>query len=127
MAPLDSQLQRLAERHPGTTWVDCGNHGLLVSMPSFALPPGWNKQFTQVKFLVPQGYPYSKPDCFWADPDLRLQAQPHQMPQNTQINPTVPQAAGMVWFSWHLQQWNPNRDDLFSWVACMRDRLQRPV
>lgn len=51
----------------------------------------------------------------------------HQMPQNTQVNPMVPDAAGMVWFSWHLQQWNPNRDDLFSWIACMRDRLQRIV
>lgn len=126
MGPLDAQLQRLAERHPGTTWVDRGAHGLLVTIPSFALPPGWSKQATQVKFLVPQGYPYSRPDCFWADSDLRVQGQP-QLPQNAQINPIVPDAAGMVWFSWHLQQWNPNRDDLFSWVACMRDRLQRVV
>ena len=127
MAPLEGQLQRLVERHPGTSWVDCGVHGLLVNMPNFALPQGWNKHATQLKFLVPQGYPYAKPDCFWADSDLRVQAQPHQMPQATQINPIVPQTNGMIWFSWHLQQWNPNRDDLFSWVACMRDRLQRAV
>lgn len=126
MDPLEAQLQRLAERNPGTTWVDRGANGQLVTFPSFALPDGWNKRSTQLKFLVPQGYPYSRPDSFWTDGDLRVQGQ-QQMPQNTQINPVIPEVAGMVWFSWHLQQWSPNRDDLFSWVASMRDRLKRVV
>jgi hypothetical protein len=124
MGPLDAQLQRLAERHPGATWEDRGAHGLLVTIPHFALPAGWNKHVTQVKFLVPQGYPYSRPDCFWADGDLRVQGQ-SAPPQATQNNAIVPDAVGMVWFSWHLTQWNPNRDDLFSWIACVRDRLQK--
>jgi len=124
MAPLDAQLQRLAERFAGTTWEDRATHGLLLTIPSFALPAGWSKDVTQLKFLVPQGYPYSRPDCFWADGDLRVKGQ-QQMPQNTQLNPVVPETVGMVWFSWHLQDWNPNRDDLFSWIACVRDRLQR--
>lgn len=126
MGPLDAQLRRLAERHPGTTWVDRGANGLLVTIPNFALPAGWNKSATQIRFLVPQGYPYSRPDCFWAAGDLRVQGQPNP-PHASQNNPIVPENAGMVWFSWHLQHWNPNRDDLFSWVACMRDRLQRIV
>jgi hypothetical protein len=126
MGPLDAQLQRLAERHPGTTWEDRGAHGLLVTIPNLPLPNGWNKPSTQVKFLAPQGYPYSRPDCFWADGDLRVQHQPN-LPQNAQINPVLPDVAGMVWFSWHLEQWNPNRDDIFSWMGCIRDRLARVV
>lgn len=52
MRPLDAQLQRLVERHPGTTWEDRGAHGLLVTIPNFPLPDGWDKPWTQVKFLA---------------------------------------------------------------------------
>jgi hypothetical protein len=126
MGPLDTQLQRLKERHQDATWEDKGGLGLFVTIPNFILPAGWNKSVVQVKFLVPQGFPYSQPDCFWADGDLRVQGR-SEMPQATQNNAMVPEMAGWVWFSWHLAQWNPNRDDLLSWMACIRDRFLRVV
>lgn len=124
MGPLETQLQRLKERYGDATWEDRGHLGQFVTIPSFSLPPGWNKPVAQVKFLVPQGFPYSPPDCFWADSDLRVQGR-LEMPHATQNNAMVPEMAGWVWFSWHLAQWNPNRDDLLSWVACIRDRFSR--
>jgi hypothetical protein len=30
-----------------------------------------------------------------------------------------------LWFSWHLQGWNPNRDTLSSWMNTIADRLRR--
>jgi hypothetical protein len=126
MGPFENQLQRLRERHPEASWEERAPHGLLVTIPRFELPPGWNKSSTQVKFFAPQGYPYARPDCFWADGDLRLQGR-SDMPQNSQINPVLPELGGLVWFSWHLAQWDPNRDDLLSWVGCIRDRMLRVV
>lgn len=122
MGPIETQLQRLKERHPDATWEDKGHLGLFVTIPNFNLPPGWSKSATQVKYLVPQGYPYAPPDCFWAESDVRVQGRP-EMPHATQNNAMVPEMAGWVWFSWHLAQWNPNRDDLLSWMACIRDRF----
>ena len=72
MGLFKTQLQRLRERYPEASWEDRTPHGLLMTIPSFALPPGWNKPSTQVKFFSPQGYPYAWPDCFWADSDLRV-------------------------------------------------------
>jgi len=31
----------------------------------------------------------------------------------------------LLWFSWHTQQWNANRDDMLSWLASIRERLSR--
>ena len=83
MGPLENQLQRFKARHANATWEDKGQLGLFVTIPNFSLPQGWNKSVAQVKFLVPQGYPYSQPDCFWADSDLRVQGH-SEMPHATQ-------------------------------------------
>lgn len=121
MGPLELQLQRVRERYPDASWEDRGPHGWLVTIPSFELPPGWSRPRTQVKFFAPQGYPYSRPDCFWTD-DLRVEGQPN-LPQNSNYNPVLPELGGLLWFSWHLEQWNPNRDDLLSWMGSIRDRM----
>lgn len=126
MGPVANQLLRLQERYPEAFWEEPVSLGQLVTIPRFALPPGWNRAHTQIKFFVPQGYPYARPDCFWADGDLRVQGR-SDMPQNSQINPVLPELGGLLWFSWHLQQWDPNRDDLLSWIGSIRDRMLRGV
>lgn len=124
MGPVDNQLQRLKERIADAHWTVVHGSGMLVVLPSFQLPGGWNKAATEVQFLAPQGYPYARPDCFWADGDLRLAARPGLLPQSTQLNnPGLPQLSSKLWFSWHLLQWDPNRDDLLTWVACIRARF----
>ncbi len=96
----------------------------LVEIPDVQLPSGWNKPTTSVRFLIPQGYPFAQPDCFWADNELRLAS--GQMPQNAQANNPIPNTSSMgLWFSWHLTRWNPNRDELVSWCVCIQDRLAR--
>jgi Prokaryotic E2 family E len=96
--------------------------GHVITLPQFGLPAGWNKSTCRVCFVAPQGYPYAKPDCFWTDHDLRLASQPG-VPRNTGTNGATPELAAMLWFSWHTDQWNANRDDLLSWVASIRRRL----
>jgi len=126
MGPVDAHLERLKQRLPAAGWTDTQGQGLLVTLPQFPLPPGWNRAATDVYFLAPSGYPLARPDSFWTDGDLRLASRPEALPQNTQFNPAgVPQMASKLWFSWHLEAWDPNRDDLISWVASIRTRLGR--
>jgi Prokaryotic E2 family E len=124
MGPIDLHVQRLLARVPEATAREVQGHGTLISIPGIALVAGWNKPVTHVHFLAPQGYPFAKPDCFWADQDLRLAS--GALPQNTQQGnpmPGLPQAGR--WFSWHVDQWNASRDDLLSWLASIRARLAK--
>lgn len=123
---VDQQLGRLKARFPDASCAERGNLGQLITLPTFSLPNGWNKAATTVQFLVPTGYPFAKPDSFWADGDLRVAVRGNAMPQSTQFNNAgLPEMSSKLWFSWHLQAWDPNRDDLQSWVASIRDRLSR--
>jgi hypothetical protein len=126
MGPLDLHVQRLLTRVPQATARNVGEHGTLISIPAVALAAGWNKPITEVHFFAPQGYPFAKPDCFWADADLRLAS--GALPQNAnQANPMPGLAKAALWFSWHTDSWNASRDDLLTWFASIRDRLARVV
>lgn len=66
------QLDELRERF-GEAHVDTMASGtMLVTVPGVRLPQGWSKASTAIRFLIPPGYPFAQPDCFWADADLRL-------------------------------------------------------
>ncbi len=98
----------------------------MVSLPSLHLPQGWNKTKTAIHFFAPQGYPFAKPDCFWADEDLRLTG--GSIPQNANCGtPMAGLGKAALWFSWHTDHWNASRDDLLTWVASIKDRLSRVV
>lgn len=97
----------------------------LVTLPSVALPAGWSQAATHVRFVVPTGYPYAVPDCFWADQGLRLAT--GAMPQNTAMGNTVPGQPdpATLWFSWHVTSaWTPGRSTLMTYVKVVRRRFE---
>jgi hypothetical protein len=97
----------------------------LVRIPGLALPAGWSQPVTEIRFVVPHGYPYAPPDCFWAEGTLRLQGE--IMPQNAQVGYVCPgqPEGGLLWFSWHLQQpWNPSTCSLLTYVKVIRSRFE---
>lgn len=125
MGPIDLHIERLRARIGDVHVQEVAGAGWVIRIPAVTLPTGWNKQSTHVSLVAPQGYPFAKPDCFWTDLDLRLAN--GNMPQNAQINnpiPGVPDA--MLWFSWHVDPWNPNRDDLVTWFTLIKQRLSKP-
>lgn len=126
MGPVDIHIQRLKLRRPKASTIEVEGSGILITVPEVELPLGWNKTSTEIHFFAPQGYPYAKPDCFWADVDLRLAS--GAAPQNTgATNPMPGLEKPAIWFSWHTDQWNASRDDLMTWVASINDRLNRIV
>ena len=121
-SPVHLEFAALAAKHAGATIQDIGGGSQVIFIPIFPLPKGWNKQATAIHFVVPAGYPYAQPDCFYADLNLRLAD--GRMPQNTGQNPATAALASTLWFSWHLQRpWKPGRDTLFTWLNVIANRF----
>ena len=118
------ELQQANDRQNGFTSAELTplpNGTFLVKLNRFKLPKGWNRQETTVYFLVPVGYPVARPDTFWTDPGLMLlNGGP---PANTGNNQPEGIPPGLLWFSWHPSNWNPNRDTLLTYVAIIRNRF----
>lgn len=126
MGPLDVHLQRLRARCPDAETRLVNGSGMMVSLPAVILPEGWSKPATAVHFFAPQGYPFSKPDCFWADEDLRLKS--GALPQAANFSTQMPGLGKQaLWFSWHTEHWNASRDDLLTWIASIKERFSRVV
>lgn len=121
------QFERLKARFSGATISELPSGSALISVPESPLPAGWSRATATIKFIAPAGYPGPVPDCFWADSDLALAG--GGQPQASQIN-TIPETQQQGrWFSWHVtdsqNSWNPNRDELLTYVSIVRDRFSR--
>jgi hypothetical protein len=122
VTPVEEQLEVLKFEQPLATLQRLPSGAYLVVVPDFPLPPGWSKPSTSIRFIAPVGYPLAKPDCFWADPDLRLAS--GGPPMNTGGNqiPEVP--LSQLWFSWHVAAWDPNADSLVTYFHVIKNRLR---
>jgi hypothetical protein len=124
--PIDIHIERLLSRWPEAKVSSVDGAGTSISLPNYPLPAGWNKPSTSIHFLAPQGYPFAKPDCFWTDEDLRLAS--GELPKAANFSTAMPGLGRQaLWFSWHTDHWNANRDDLLTWVATIQERLSRVV
>jgi hypothetical protein len=102
-------------------------HNLIV-VPGVLLPKGWDATICTVLFLAPPGYPAARPDHFFTDIEIRLADKSH--PHNTNVSNGEylghlgwPQWAKSMWWSWHLQMWDPNRSNLFTYMKVIQQRL----
>jgi hypothetical protein len=119
---VDKQAEELTGKYPGTILRVRADGSCLVNIPNYFLPVGWNKQTTNVYFVVPVGYPTAKPDCFWTDKDLTLAN--GATPANASVNANHGEAEQLLWFSYHLSSWNPNTDNLLTYVRVIQKRLE---
>lgn len=121
---VQQQYEVLAQTEPGSELRELPGGGALVGVPNVAVePPGrWNKSRVKVWFAAPLGYPQARPDCFWAEGGLRLSG--GGLPSNSRLQ-GVPGLEGQwLWFSWHVSSWNPQSDDLRTYVHVIRRRLR---
>lgn len=123
MTPLQEQFRILQAEHPQAEMNPLSDGSFLIVVPSIKLSTAWSKPTVVVKFVAPVGYPFGRPDCFWTDHDLRLSN--GSPPQCTGPNP-IPNfnaATPHLWFSWHLQGWNPNSDNLLTYLHVIKCRF----
>jgi hypothetical protein len=84
------------------------------------LPPGWNQTQATVQFLLPVAFPSAQPDCFYAEPQLRLAN--GAMPANAGLQPL--EGEQRLWFSWHLAAWSPATDTVETYLRFVERRLR---
>jgi len=124
MPIADQQFAILKDRYPFAELHTLPSGAQLITIPNIPLPAGWSQPQSTIHFIAPVGYPLAKPDCFWADRDLRLRhgGMPHA--SNVTAIPETNQL--QLWFSWHTQHWNPNRDNLLTYVRVIEERFRKP-
>lgn len=121
MTPLlKEQHDQLRAEYSDAQVTELPDGSSLVKIPSVALPDGWLRDTTSVVFVAPKGYPFAQPDCFWADPELKLKN--GAMPQGTGQNP-CPDGLPHLWFSWHVSGWNPNMDTFLTYLRVIKRRF----
>jgi hypothetical protein len=121
MTLVEEQCQELVKKFPETTCVRAADGSHLVTVPNVVLPDGWNTNTTTVRFIAPVGFPTSRPDCFWADNNLKLKGGGN--PLNTGQSPLPNGPNPLLWFSWHVQKWSPNSDSLLTYLRVIENRF----
>jgi hypothetical protein len=126
MNTVQAEFSAVSLAYPDAQLITYPDGTYLVVLPAVALPPGWCQESTHIRFVVPAGYPYASPDCFWADPGLRLQT--GAMPQNAQVGNVAPGQPdpSTLWFSWHLSpgSWAPGVSDLMTFIRVIKKRFE---
>lgn len=102
--------------------LEAQSGAVVITVRDVDLPQGWNRTHTDIRFVVPAGYPFAAPDCFWADEGLTLDG--GQQPTASNNQPLPETGANGTWFSWHVASWNPNSDNLLTFFRLIRQRLQ---
>ncbi|MGY6126060.1 E2/UBC family protein [Paraburkholderia strydomiana] len=125
MKSLDQQFTDLQRAYPDATLTAVGSGTYVVRVPSVALPEGWSQPTTRIVFVVPNGYPYAAPDCFWADATLRLAN--GGLPQNSGLGNIIHghSEPDTWWFSWHVNNaWNASNCNLLTYMNIILNRLR---
>lgn len=82
----------------------------------------WNRETTDLLIITHSTYPNAKIDMFWVDPPLELKNGGKSKAANVFEN-----KLGRSWqrFSWHLQTWNPGKDNLITYLEDVNRRLRK--
>jgi hypothetical protein len=125
MAIADEQLEDIARAYKVKV-SSLPSGARLVEIAGYQLPVGWNRDVVTILFVLPPAFPAAPPDCFWVEPGgLRLEN--GNTPQNTNDANPIPEVGQRgTWFSWHLQDWNPNRNGVRSFFQSIVSRLNPP-
>jgi hypothetical protein len=99
------------------------NGSIRVAVPNVDLPKGWSSARVTVYFVLPVGYPSAQPDSFWTDATLRLEGD--RTPQNTGLQQIPGTSELLLWFSWHVQTWNPNEHSALTWLRVIKKRFEQ--
>lgn len=128
MATLDvinKEVEEILLHFPGTHVIQKNDVFNLV-IPSYPLPGSLNRAASMLLVEIPSSYPNGKPDMFWLDEEIRLKT--GEIPKSAETTNDV-LANGKMWrrFSWHLEKWDPVRDNLVMYLEFIDRRLNQEV
>jgi len=121
------QAERAAEGAAPATMTPLPNGAYLIGIPDVNIGTGWNRKTANVLFVAPPGYPTAPPDCFWVAPnEFRLEngATPQASNDSNAIPGDTDPNRRTTWFSWHVQNWDPNSGSLLTYFRVIMSRLK---
>jgi hypothetical protein len=123
LPPSDSNY--LAERGMQHVVQHEGNMTCIV-LSAYNLPPGYDREKADLLIRLSAGYPDVPPDMWWFDPPVRL-ANGGEVPATSSTEHYL----GRTWQRWsrhfNAGQWKSGVDSLESFLALIRQELQRYV
>ena len=111
-------MELLRKRYPR---LECGQDLGWFRIGDFALPPGWNREATDLLVIVPPGYPATPPDNFFVRPGLRTAA---GAPPGSYTDGRSVLGESWAQFSFHVEGWSPGEDSLETFVIAVGRRLR---
>lgn len=119
--PLDRDLEELRAEGLEPEVHKQPNEWVFLVFPAFTLPAHFSKAVSRLLIKIPPNYRAAKPDMFWLDADVALKA--GGMPAGACQESVLGES--WVRFSWHLQNWMPDRDRLLTFINFIRARLRQ--
>ena len=118
---IKQQLPILKEKFPNAEYITNfkPDYAGIISIPDFNLPKGWNLSKSDIHFDIPFCYPFCNPINFYVDKDLRLAS--GRLP--VFINYLTFNNKKYLRFEYKVDAWNPNHDDLLTYVWVIKSRL----
>jgi len=96
---------------------------VIVVIEDFHLPQRYIIDSTKLLIKIPISYPNGKLDMFWVEENA--------IPDGKKLpfSQTFETILGVKWlrYSWHPQNWNPNSDNLLTFIEFVMDGLRRVV
>jgi len=124
---IDQELALLVQPYPNLEYVAGGQW---VRIPSYPLPPGWNRTTTDIAFQIPAAHPGTPPYGIYVPAGIQYNgARPNNYAEPAGIQPPF----GGIWgiFSWQTGdgQWRPTANvtsgaNLLNWVRGFADRFR---
>lgn len=129
-ARIEQELSLLRLHFPHLEYV---TEGRWVKIPSYSMPPEWNRKTTDVVFQIPIGYPGTPPYGFYVAAGVLFKGQrPNNYTEPAGTRPPFEGNWGV--FSWLPQdgQWRATADlstgcNLLNWVFGFGDRLKEGI
>ena len=122
MLLAEDEAYLAAKNHTFDVVEEAGH--VCVVIHSVPLPPGFDRDATDILIRLPGGYPDAAPDMFWCDPPIH-RPDGTFVPASEQVEPHL----GRTWqrFSRHLTPgtWRPGVDRLASFFSLIMEDLRR--
>ena len=129
-ARIEQELDLLRRHFPKLEYV---KEGHWIKIPSYSMPPDWNRPTADVVFQIPIGYPGTPPYGFYMEIGVLFKGQrPNNYTEPAGTQPPLDGKWGM--FSWAPQdgEWRATADlssgcNLLNWVLGFADRFREGV
>jgi len=125
---IEQEITLLRQRFPRLE-----RQGDWIKLPDYPLPPGWNRDKTDVAFVIPPTYPAAPPYAFFVPVGLRFG---EKMPNNytEPANQVLPFEGSWAIFSWspgdgqwQLKEQITAGSNLVNWAEGFANRFREGI